>query len=261
MENESTKKGNDKAPEKLPPSTTNIKTDTKTNATKQRKNQTYKGKKKWSLRRHWKSATRKQQFKWVAEGIGIAIALCVLGTYIWGNLQTKWNFQEEQRPRLVITKLEIMDLLGSRKAKEKQEFEVGEPMAVNVDFKNIGKTTAYHFIPHYHLLFGRDVNRIKSEPMDLDRGGGTIDAGEEATVTAVSLRNTYTRESPSINRSDLINWDGSEPIIVFGRFVYTDEAGVLYCRPYIFQYLAGNWGVLSNFGDVTVEELCPSGKQ
>jgi hypothetical protein len=246
MENDSANTGNDKAPETSPPKLHN--------------NQPHKGK-KWSLKRHWDVATRKQQVKWVVSGIGSLIALGGLGSYIWSNLQTKWNFQQEQRPRLVITKLEIMDLLVSHEAKEKQEFKVGEPMAVNVEFKNIGKTTAYHFIAHYHLLFGKDVNRIKSEPMDQSRGGTTIDAGAEATVSPISVRNTYTRESPSVKIADIINWDGSDPVIVFGRLAYTDEAGVLYCRPFIYEYIPGNWMVLANEGDVTVEELCPSGKQ
>jgi hypothetical protein len=57
--------------------------------------------KKWSLRRHWEQATSAQQLKWVLEGGGFLIALCVLGTYITGCIQTQRNFNRDHRAYLV----------------------------------------------------------------------------------------------------------------------------------------------------------------
>ncbi len=105
MENDSTTNGNNDTSGELTPGSTNVHTNRQTNKSKTPKGKSSEQQKqKWSLWRHWKSATRKQQFIWVCEGIGGLVAISTLGMYILGFLQTKRNFKAEHRPRVVISR-------------------------------------------------------------------------------------------------------------------------------------------------------------
>jgi hypothetical protein len=84
MENDDTQKSKGETSKELRPSSSNAQANAKTNRPKQTGKESKKHK-KWSLKRHWQRATRKEQVKWVAEGVGILIALTVLGGSIFGN--------------------------------------------------------------------------------------------------------------------------------------------------------------------------------
>ena len=110
MENDNAKNDNAQSPEELEPTRAPVQANPKTDRTKESKAKSRKGK-KWSLREHWKHASRRTQVKWCAEGLVIATGVAVLGTYIWQNLQTKWNFAEEHRPKVIISR--PPELLGT----------------------------------------------------------------------------------------------------------------------------------------------------
>ncbi len=212
---------------------------------------------KWTLSQHWQRASSAKRFKWIAEGAGGLIALLVLGNYIWGNLQTESNFREARRPDIVITKFEIMDPV-SGKRREQQEFQVGEPLEINVDFKNIGSTDAVKFMPRYHVLFGESTSLLRPDAPEVGTTEETVDAGSgEHAVTAVSLIDEYARPDAHVNPADLVNWDGSQPIYVFGRLAYQDSFGTKYCTPFIVQYLPGNWGSVAKVNTFSKSDMCP----
>jgi hypothetical protein len=56
--------------------------------------------KKKSYRRSWRSASPLRKLEIIALGIGAAVGFGYLGVTVWGNLETKWNFQADQRPHI-----------------------------------------------------------------------------------------------------------------------------------------------------------------
>lgn len=261
MENDRAEDGQAKTGEKQPKGTadTKAKGNVATTEKVNKKANQYKGN-KWTLTQHWNHASAAKRVKWVFEGIGGFVALLILINYFWQNLQTMWNFRKENRPYLAITKFEIMDPV-SGKAKE-QGFQIGEPLYVNVDFKNIGKSTALNFEPHYHLLFGSNIDQIKPDDPDRFNGNASVDPGEEGAVTAVSLKDAYGRKDAFLNPADVVNWDGLEPVIVFGRLSYRDANGISYCTPFIVQRVhPNNWGHLSPNRSLSESDMCPQGQR
>jgi hypothetical protein len=175
----------------------------------------------------------------------------------------KEQFRLDQRPYISVVSFQILDgiLPATSKPKERQEFEIGKPLVVTVETKNVGKSPAINSTFHYHILFGEGLNKFKIEPTDKGKRGPTIDPGAVRFMTTVSLIDTYSRESANLNTSDVINWDGSEPLYVFGRISYEDTSGHFYCTPYMVYYFPNNWAYPS---DVTVSgvnylvsDLCP----
>jgi len=86
----------------------------------------------------------------------------------------------------------------------------------------------------------------------------TLDPGQDGDVTAISIKDTYSRETPLFEPSQVINWDGSNPIFVFGRITYQDTAGQKYCTPFLMHYLPGNWAYTLKLHDLSVGDLCPN---
>jgi hypothetical protein len=170
------------------------------------------------------------------------------------------QFQEEQRPYISFTNFFIMDMKTGQ-AKAVQDFDIGKPLMVNVLFKNIGKRKAINPVIHYHIVFGKNINQIKVEASDKGRYGSDLDSGKEGTVTAISLTDPYTRESVGMNPADLLNWDGSQPIVLFGRVSYKDDAGKVYCTPLLMHRLPENWANVSQFNGVSENDLCPENVQ
>src|SRR5579863_5776223 len=175
--------------------------------------------------------------------------------------------REEQRPYVSVIRFDVLDW-DTGKPKEPPEFEIGKPIMVNVVFKNIGKTPAVDVFAHRHLLFGKDANRFRIEAPDAERGGNTLDPGTERVVTAASFVDTYRVESAKVNPDDFVKWDGSEPIIVFGRVTYYSTTGILYCTPYAVTFTwtkvghwPMNWGPITRIDHTKTADFCPTGKR
>jgi hypothetical protein len=137
------------------------------------------------------TADNRKQLFWTKVSAGLL--LLYVGLTLWQAYSAqnsvnaiKDQFERDQRPYIAITKFEIFDSATS-KPRDPQDFEIGKPLTVNVDFKNIGKTPAVNIVPHYHVLFGKDVERIKIEAADNSEQGGMLDPGTQNIVTAVSL--------------------------------------------------------------------------
>jgi len=101
MENDDTQKSKGEASKELRGG--NAQANAKTNRPK-RAGKDSKRPKKWSLKRHWQEATRKQQVKWVAEAFGILITVTVLANYIFGNFLSWINTQ----PSMAIKEIYIV---------------------------------------------------------------------------------------------------------------------------------------------------------
>jgi hypothetical protein len=69
------------------------------------------GDKKKSYRRSWRSTSPIRKIEIGALALGAAAGLGYLGVAIWGNLETKWNFTAEHRPRVVLSR--APELLGT----------------------------------------------------------------------------------------------------------------------------------------------------
>jgi len=196
--------------------------------------------------------------------ISAGLLLIYVGLTLWQAISSHQSlmairdqFHQDQRPYISITKYEIMDPISGHR-KEPQIFEVGKGIHVNVEFKNVGKTVAVNMIPHYHLVFGKGViDQIKTEPKDVGAQGASVDPGGEGSVTAISLNDTFSRETVAFNSADVMPWDGSMPVIIFGRISYQDISGTFYCNPILVQYTdRGNWANLKYFAGVSPSGLC-----
>jgi hypothetical protein len=170
------------------------------------------------------------------------------------------QFQLDQRPYISI----VCGLYQLKTGRGIKKAIIGEPLDVTVFFKNIGKSIALDTIVHRHLLFGEQVKNIRSEPADDNKSGLAIDPGTEDHTSIVSQQDTFANESFAVNPTRLVNWDGIQPVIVFGRFTYEDLFGNKYCTPILERLLPnGEWLVVQEIGVPNLhkrEELCPEGK-
>jgi hypothetical protein len=184
----------------------------------------------------------------------------------------KDQFQLDQRPHVGISDIafgesfRILKLLGQsvkRKPTPKGEQvmpHIGEPLFVDVKIKNFGRSPALNIVSHRHLLFGPKAH-YKIEHVTDPQTGTILESGDTQAVTAVSVKDTYSVESIQVDPSEFVAWDGSEPIVVFGRIIYEDSFGNRYCTPYAWQYLPEGmmWEILPMTGRLEVVQLCPEG--
>jgi hypothetical protein len=171
---------------------------------------------------------------------------------------TRTQFQQDQRPYVAVTNYAIGSIQG-RKPHHGPPV-ANQPVFISVHFKNLGKTDARDTFVHRHLLFDSDTLKFRIEPPDKNRSSTTSEPNIEKITTTVSVRDTFANESAIVSSSDLVAWNGSDHIIVFGRISYQDRNGVLYCAPYAAAYLGAN--EFLNLGTLfghNVKELCPEG--
>jgi hypothetical protein len=138
MSDNDTENGKAQSPEELTPSAGNRHADTKSQAANKRRGKSQKKKKKWTLIRHWRAAHRKQQFIWIMSAIGGLIAVGYLINYTWGNLQTKWNFETEHRPLVVISR--PPEIVGNFQCIVTKREMWGRTDSMKVWVKNLSKT-------------------------------------------------------------------------------------------------------------------------
>jgi hypothetical protein len=172
--------------------------------------------------------------------------------------ETRKQFQLDQRPYISIVGFALSDI----KTRKSTPPVIGKPLVVTISFRNTGKSQAINTLIHRHLLFGSHLNDFRIEPADTNRVGNTVDPGAKPQFTqAVSVRDTFQSESFRYDPKDIIDWDGSKPIIVFGRISYEDTFGNVYCLPYAVSPLeSGSWLDIDNWGGHGIRELCPIGK-
>lgn len=256
MKDDDTKNGQRAATQKLTSGSSGEQAR-KDTAKTQNRDQKSTNKKRKTLWESFKSQTRFRQIEIVFVAVGAATGIGVLGTYVWSNLQTRWNFQEEQRPRIAVPTFEMVDVTTKSRG-----ITIGHPFAVNVYFINNGKSAARNIYVHRHVLFGKDYTKqLKVEPEDAWNSGYTLEPNIIQVMTAMSVKDTYAVESVYYNPDWVISWDGSRPIIVFGRITYQDSYGKKYCTPFGMQYLENDaFNVISTFGPNTfnVADLCPT---
>jgi len=205
-------------------------------------------------------------------GLLVGVTYVALTYGLWQNSGAsldvlKREFSESQRPRIVVVKLETM----SFETKMAAEPEVGEPLTVNIQYKNTGKTPAYHLRVRRHVLFGPHVHDFRPDilvnPQIPDETTLDPDLPDAVVTTATSVKDPYAEITGVIDPRDLLPWDGSKPVVAFGIFLYSDEAGTNYCTPFIYDYLVDppTWAAMDQFLDEykeqkhSAEELCPSG--
>jgi hypothetical protein len=173
------------------------------------------------------------------------------------------QFQLEQRPYITIKRYESTDLLTNKLASP----TVGKPIVFTIAYGNVGKSQALNVIIHCHLLFGSHLSEFRIEAPDTRKTGSPLAPGSDNDhSTAVSITDTYARETPALDPSTVISWDGSDPIILFGRISYEDIFGNLYCLPYALRYIPmdstrGTFADVSRIEGPETSEICLTGKQ
>jgi hypothetical protein len=139
MENDDSKHSHPQAPKNSPPGGPETETAHETGTDKTSKQKPGKHKKK-TIWRHWKSASRAKQLKWVAEGIGIITAVLILGIYIWDHIQSQRNFVAEHRPRVILSRPpQILGVVQCYVTDKAIHLSVG---ALRIWVKNIGQGEA-----------------------------------------------------------------------------------------------------------------------
>src|SRR5207244_2381971 len=92
------------------------------------------------------------------------------------------QFQQEQRPYIAIVGFRV---LGKERLGPNHPVK-GQPVAVSIEFINVGKSEALNTIIHRHLLFGAHIADYRSEPADTTRLGTILGQGNHLDTTAVS---------------------------------------------------------------------------
>jgi hypothetical protein len=172
------------------------------------------------------------------------------------------QFVLDQRPYIVAFGFQMSDFKTGKPSPAIK----GRPLVVNIQIKNVGKSAALNTIVHRHLLFGEaSIERMRVEPPDTRKSGDAIAQAQQYMTTAVSINDTFANETADIRPSELVNWDGTKPIIVFGRITYEDSFGNSYCTPFANRYFGPH--MWENISQLWVEssgftfkltDLCPS---
>ena len=143
MEDDDAQNGERKTSGDLFPTTPKTKAGNKTGKTSRTDKKSAK-QKKWGLWRYWKSVSRAKQLKWIVEGIGIITAISLLGVYIWDHMQTKWNFEADQRAWIGVSRID-----GG--------IEPDKPTKLILHFINTGKTPAFNVHGAYMMGIGPSI--------------------------------------------------------------------------------------------------------
>jgi hypothetical protein len=214
-------------------------------------------------------------------GLGVLIAYTTFAALQWREMRketkaandslntVREEFQRDQRPYVAISKYVVGDIKHLDDKEHKPI--VGQPILVTVLYKNVGKSTALRLVAHRHIVFGKEVLNISVDPIDDDSDSSTALAqGQENSTSAVSVKDTFDRKvqtNANVDPSDLVPWDGSQPIIVFGRITYRDTDGNLYCTPFLSRYISINWTVIDYLSvpgtgiKILAKDLCLQGQR
>jgi hypothetical protein len=113
--------------------------------------------KKKSYCRSWRSASPIRKIEIFIGALLAAGALGYLGATIWGNLQTKWNFEAEHRPRVIFTRPpQFIEPFTCDV--EKEMMLAGK---FRVWFRNIGNE------PAHVLLMPTEFHLVPNKPFDI----------------------------------------------------------------------------------------------
>lgn len=113
---------------------------------------------------------------------------------------------------------------------------VGKPVFDDIYFVNYGNTPAKDLATFVHVDFGRPADQLcgSFRPNLEEQGAAVLGAGKtDIWKTAASV------EDPLAKESRLKNWDGSTPIIVWGRMFYADFSGNHYTSTFCVEMLQG----------------------
>jgi hypothetical protein len=142
------------------------------------------------------------------------------------------QFQLDQRPFVIATCCRTSDLANNAIPPT-----IGKPLGANIEVHNIGRSPAFNFVSHYHLLAGDDVATVRADAPDMTKSEGILPQGGPGIfVTAPYVKDTYTVDVSHIDPSEVLRWDGRVPIIVFGRITYDDTFGNHYCTPFVSEW-------------------------
>jgi len=145
--------------------------------------------------------------------------------------------------------------------------EVGHPLGVNITYINVGKSVALRFNANVHLVFGAANNDIHADQMTNRPSYSDLGPGVQNYASAVARKDTYAGENVPMKPGDMINWDGTDPVIAFGELTYYDRFGNFYCTPFADAHMSNRpvdiWSVLGDSAAPSehkkhiVGDLCP----
>jgi hypothetical protein len=204
MENDDAEHGQGKAPDDSTPSAAKI-----TTRKEQGKPSRPAGKsqqKKWSLKQHWKTASRAKQIKWVTEGVVATAAVIGLFLWIWTILQTKRNFEKENRSAISLLKADMLN-----------HPQIGEAVRFRLTLDNTGRMAATNSWEQTASSVGSAITLNAPPQPNHIESGMTLPAGQTATVEAQSAPLTK-EQMDGIAQGKLC-------IYAFGYVSYWDEFG------------------------------------
>jgi hypothetical protein len=143
------------------------------------------------------------------------------------------QFQLGERPLMVVTCCEVGDLVGGAIPPT-----IGKTFGVNIKINNTGKSPAYHYNVHAHLLWGEDVEKIRTDGVDQEQAQAMLPPGGPGIfVTAITAKDTYHFDPGRYTSDEVTTWNGDQPLIVFGRVTYDDTLGGHYCTQFTHLWL------------------------
>ena len=115
----------------------------------------------------------------------------------------------------------------------------GQPLIFTLALNNIGKSPARNVTVRRYIFFGPDARtellRPRGNPDYL--GKQLFFPNQPQSTTAITQRDSRNNQTAVIHPSDIVKWDGSYPIIVFGNIYYSDAFRHTYCTEFAWAQL------------------------
>jgi hypothetical protein len=234
MENDDIKKGQRQIGNESPSGAPDIQANADAEASKDANNKAAESKgKKWTLKQHWQRSSSAKRVKWIFEGIGGLIALLILANYVWQNLQTKWNFTTEHKPRIYLSGNVQAMVVRVAPDPDKRVYIIGF-----FPLMNFGNSPAMHFIGAGEVIpgYGPDLEKRADDwfsaiglplkkPFDPYVGMWIMENGIGELESTIMQGQ---REPFSIAQNKEISVSPKLPAVVVARVQYQDESGNLY---------------------------------
>ncbi len=123
--------------------------------------------KKKFYRRSWRSTGPIRKVGIIVLALGAAAGICYVGVAIWGVIQTKWNFETEDRPHVIFSNLNPPELTGTLSCEIVNNAVSSHIGAMNFWLKNTGSGDADAVVsnPEFRFIPKIDAAEVDSSSL------------------------------------------------------------------------------------------------
>jgi hypothetical protein len=164
------------------------------------------------------------------------------------------QFARDERPYVVVwDSPHFVDIATQNQIDEPV---AGRPLAVNIRYKNIGKSPALNVRATRFIYVGDPAFAEFAAPRTIPpTSNQTVFPEDPRLMTAIYRTDQKTNTGSSYDSANLIRWEGETPIAIFGNIYYEDAFGNKYCTEYADRYLGVLWADQSGANKSSCEDV------